>query len=405
MANLTFKIAGRYLIAKKSHNIINVISLISVVGVFIGSMALIIVLSVFNGFGNLVLQLYDSFDPDIKITATAGKFFNPALVDIEKIKALDGVEAICFSLEEQALLKNGERQCIAVIKGVDSNFIFTSKIKSKIIDGTFDLQSSSITKACLGSTIAYTLSVNLTSAFDILTVYVPKKDVAYSALAEDAFFEKAIQPTSVFGIQQDFDSKYVITPLAFARDITGEEKNISAIEIAINPNADKGQVLDQIKNIAGNKFNIKDRLQQHDFIYKILTSEKFAVFLILSLIMIIAVFNVLGTLTILIIEKQRDIKILKNLGASLKAVKRIFFAEGMLITVLGVVAGVLLGLLICWLQLHFSLIKFSNNGSMVTDAYPVAIEIRDVFIVLITVCSIGALASWFTSEKLVKKLY
>jgi lipoprotein-releasing system permease protein len=403
--NLSLKIACRYLVAKKSHNIINVISLISVVGVFVGSMALIVVLSVFNGFGSLVLQLYDSFDPDVKITAVEGKFFNPDLIDLKRIKNIPGVEIICFSLEENALLKNNEQQCIATIKGVDSNFIYTSKISDKIIDGEFSLDNGKIPSACVGSVIAYTLSLNLASAFEALTVFVPRKDVAYSSVAENAFYEKAVQPTSVFGIQQDFDSKYVLVPLSFAREITGEEKNISAIEISTNKNLNEEIILADIKSVAGNNFNVKNRLQQHDFIYKILKSEKFAVFLILALIMIIAIFNILGTLTILIIEKQRDIKILKNMGADLKTVKRIFLAEGLLITVVGAVAGVLLGLLICWIQLKFSLVKFSITGSMVVDAYPVSVEPADVLFVLLTVCAVGVFASWFTSAKLVKKLY
>lgn len=403
--NLPLKIARRYLVAKKSHNIINVISLISIAGVFVGSMALIIVLSVFNGFGNLVLQLYDSFDPDIKITPASGKFFDASKIDIKKIQRTTGVDWICYTLEENALLKNEDRQCIATIKGVDSNFIHTSRIRQKIIDGNFSLSINQIPAASIGSTIAYTLSLNLSASFNAVTVYVPKKDSHFGSVAEDAFYEKSIQPTSVFGIQQDFDSKYVIVPLQFARDITGEEKRVSAIEIALNENADYESVLTQISFIAGKDYLVKDRIQQHDFIYKILKSEKFAVFLILSLILVIAVFNILGTLTILIIEKKRDIGILKNLGATLQTVKAIFFAEGILITATGALAGIVCGLLICYAQIHFAFIKFSNEGSMVVDAYPVMIQWPDVFYVLASVGGIGMLASWFTTQKLVTRLY
>lgn len=403
--NLPLKIATRYLIAKKSHNIINIISLISVIGVFVGSMALIIVLSVFNGFGNLVLQLYDSFDPDIKITTAQGKFFDPASIDLKKIKNINGVDAICFTLEENALIKNEDRQCIATIKGVDSNFIYTSRITENIIDGNFSLSDVEIPSASVGSVIAYTLSLNLAATFNALTIYVPKKDASFTNIAEEAFYEKTIQPTSVFGIQQDFDSKYVLVPLQFAREITGEEKRVSAIEISILKNADAKNIITQISSITGKNFLVKDRIQQHDFIYKILKSEKFAVFLILSLIMIIAIFNILGTLTILIIEKKRDIGILKNLGAPLQTIKGIFFAEGILITVIGAVAGIVCGLLICYLQIHFSLIKFSNEGAMVVDAYPVMIQWLDVVYVLLTVGGVGMLATWFTTEKLVRKLY
>lgn len=403
--NLPLKIAKRYLIAKKSHNIINVISLISVIGVFVGSMALIIVLSVFNGFGNLVLELYDSFDPDIKITSAQGKFFDPALIDLKKIKNINEINAICFTLEENALIKNEDRQCIATIKGVDSNFIYTSSITEKIIDGNFSLSDAGTPSASIGSVIAYTLSLNLAATFNVLTVYVPKKDASFTNIAEDAFYEKAIQPSSVFGIQQDFDSKYVLVPLKFAREITGEEKRVSAIEISTQRNADAQSIITQINSITGKNFLVKDRIQQHDFIYKILKSEKFAVFLILSLIMIIAIFNILGTLTILIIEKKRDIRILKNLGATLQNVKGIFFIEGILITATGAVAGIVCGLLICYAQIHFAFIKFSNQGAMVVDAYPVSIQWLDVFYVLLTVGGVGMLATWFTTEKLVRKLY
>ncbi|MBK7854331.1 MAG: FtsX-like permease family protein [Bacteroidetes bacterium] len=403
--NLPLKIAKRYLIAKKSHNIINVISLISVIGVFVGSMALIIVLSVFNGFGNLILQLYDSFDPDIKIIAAQGKFFDPSLIDLKKIKNINGVDAICLTLEENALIKNDDRQCIATIKGVDSNFIHTSRITENIIDGNFSLSDAEIPSASVGSVIAYTLSLNLVATFNALTIYVPKKDASLTNIAQDAFYEKIIQPTSVFGIQQDFDSKYVLVPLQFAREITGEEKRVSAIEISILVNADTKNIINQINAIAGKNFLVKDRIQQHDFIYKILKSEKFAVFLILSLIMIIAIFNILGTLTILIIEKKRDIGILKNLGATLQTVKGIFFIEGILITAIGAVAGIVCGLLICYAQIHFSIIKFSNQGAMVVDAYPVMIQWLDVVCVLLTVGGVGMLATLFTTEKLVRKLY
>lgn len=275
--NLPLKIATRYLIAKKSHNIINIISLISVIGVFVGSMALIIVLSVFNGFGNLVLQLYDSFDPDIKITTAQGKFFDPASIDLKKIKNINGVDAICFTLEENALIKNEDRQCIATIKGVDSNFIYTSRITENIIDGNFSLSDVEIPSASVGSVIAYTLSLNLAATFNALTIYVPKKDASFTNIAEEAFYEKTIQPTSVFGIQQDFDSKYVLVPLQFAREITGEEKRVSSIEISILKNADAKNIITQISSITGKNFLVKDRIQQHDFIYKILKSEKFAV--------------------------------------------------------------------------------------------------------------------------------
>jgi len=243
------------------------------------------------------------------------------------------------------------------------------------------------------------------ATFNALTIYVPKKDASLTNIAQDAFYEKIIQPTSVFGIQQDFDSKYVLVPLQFAREITGEEKRVSAIEISILVNADTKNIINQINAIAGKNFLVRDRIQQHDFIYKILKSEKFAVFLILSLIMIIAIFNILGTLTILIIEKKRDIGILKNLGATLQTVKGIFFIEGILITAIGAVAGIVCGLLICYAQIHFSIIKFSNQGAMVVDAYPVMIQWLDVVCVLLTVGGVGMLATLFTTEKLVRKLY
>lgn len=402
--NLAFQIARRYLVAKKSHNVINIISLISVVGVMVGSMALVIVLSVFNGFGDLVISLYDSFDPDVKITATQGKFFNPATAEINNLQKIKGITAVSFCLEENALIKHEDRQCIATIKGIDSAWIKVNSIDEKIVDGESLLSQNKKTFAVLGSQIAYSLSVNLETPFTVLNIYTPKKGEFNVLIPEESFNTLSITPTGVFSIQQEFDAKYILVPLRFARELTGEEQNVSSIEIALAHDADKEKVLSEIKSTLGKTYDVKSRAQQHDFFYKILKSEKWIVFLILTFILIIATFNILGTLTMLVIEKQRDIKHLQNMGAPTSLIKRIFLFEGLMITTLGAITGIAIGLIVCLLQQKFGFISLGNPDAFVVNAYPVSIQWMDVIYVFLSVTAIGFAASWFTSSRLVGKV-
>lgn len=395
-----FFIAKRYLFAKKSHNVINIISIISVVGIMVSTLGLIIVLSVFNGFSNLVVSLYNSFDPDIKVTATIGKTFEPALLDLEKIRKTEGVEHLTWTLEENALIKFSDRQFIATIKGVDDDFFNIAQLDDKIVEGNSKLTQNGTDYALVGGGIAYSLSLSLTDPFNVLTVYVPKKGKPVSILnPEEAFNIKAIRPAGVFAIQQDFDSKFVLVPMRFAREIIGADTRVSALEIGIKDGADEEQVRQEIMSLSGNQFEVKTRLQQHDFLYRILKTEKWGVYFILTFILIIAIFNIIGSLTMLIIEKKKDIGILTALGAEKKFIRRIFFYEGLMVTMSGALTGLFLGGLICLAQQHFGFIKLDNSESFLIDAYPVELQLLDFVYVLLIVFTIGLMASLFTSRR------
>jgi lipoprotein-releasing system permease protein len=402
---LAFQIARRYLVAKKSHQAINIISMVSLIGVMVGTMGLIIVLSVFNGFGNLVLSLFNSFDPDIKITSVYSKTFDPDSAGISAIRKLSAVKYVNESLEENALLRYGERQFIATIKGVSEDFLKSTAISDKLLDGEAVLQQGDTNFAIVGGQIAYSLGIHLDDPLHSIGVYIPRRDVNYQSTLDpsEAFNGRNIYASGVFGIQQDFDSKYVLVPLRWAREIIGREKNISSLEIALTEGSDAEATVEEIKKITGNRFDVKDRYRQHDFLYKILRSEKLAVFMILGFILLIATFNIIGTLTMLIIEKKKDIIILLSMGADLRLIKRIFLFEGLLISLSGAIAGLILGAGICYIQQAFGVIRLENAENFVVNSYPVLMQGSDFVLVFVTVFAIGAAAAWYTADAIVKK--
>ncbi len=394
-------IARRYLFARKSHNVINIISIISVIGVMVGSMGLIIVLSVFNGFSGLVVSLYNSFDPDIKISAVKGKTFEPSGIDITAIQKIPGIAAVSFTLEETGLIKYRDRQYIATIKGVDAKFTSITQMSDKIIEGKLLLQDDNNDYAIVGGGVAYGLSLALDDPFNPMAIYIPRKGKPVSTLnPEEAFNIEMIRPSGIFSIQQDFDSKYVLVPIDFARKIIGLPTKVSSVEVALKSGADAESVRDQVAAITSDDFKVQTRLQQHEFLYKILKSEKWAVYFILSFILMIAIFNIIGSLTMLIIEKKKDIGILSAMGAENGMIRNIFLLEGLMITLSGAVAGLLIGGVICFLQQQFGIIKLENGESFVIDAYPVSMEALDFVSVLLIVSAIGFLAAYYTSSKI-----
>lgn len=403
---IAWKIARRYFAAKRSQHLINIISKISVVGVCVGTMGLIIVLSVFNGFGNLVLNMYDSFDPDIVITPVQGKTFLPEQAQLDKIKALPFVNTTTSVLEENVLLRYKERQYIATMKGVSSTFFNSSDLKNKIIDGEPILRHGDLNFMIPGAGIAYSLGLKINDPVSRINVYLPKKGIDPSnALLnpEEAFSQRTIAASAVFSVQQDFDNKYAIVPIDFIREMMGEEMKISSIEIKLTDGIAEEEAAKNIQQLAGSGFKVKDRYQQHDFLYKILKSEKAGVYLILGFILLIATFNVFGSLTMLIIDKKKDILALINMGASVGFIKKVFFIEGLLISVFGAATGMLLGGVICFLQQHFEIIKLGNAENFVTSSYPVAMQANDFLIVAVIVLSIGSCAAFITSRLIVKR--
>jgi lipoprotein-releasing system permease protein len=392
--NFAFYIAKRYLVSKKSKNIINIISLISVFGVAVGTMALIVILSVFNGFDDLIKSLFNTFDPEIEITIKEGKSFelpNSMLVQLENI---DGVLHVAQVVEENVLLKYDEKFHPGIVKGVSENYESITGIDSMLVDGEFVLKDESNNYAVIGQGVAYFLSIGLNFVSPI-QIYVPKENASISMDPSQAFSRKYIYPAGIFAIQQEFDTKYVLVPIDFAKDLLGYKNQINALELKLSADADQKEIKESIKLLLGESFCVKDRFEQNELLYKIMKSEKWAIFLILTFILIIASFNIIGSLTMLIIDKQEDISILQSMGADYALVRRIFLFEGWLISIAGAFIGLFLGFFVCWLQQTFGIIPIDSAGNFIISSYPVKMAFGDFIFVLLTVIAIGFLAAWY----------
>lgn len=388
-------IAWRYLKSKKSHNVINIISGVSVAGVTIGTMALVIVLSVFNGFESLVISLFNTFDPEIKVTPVQGKTFGSDTYPWSAVSELPGIKAQTGTIEEKVLLRYGENQYLATLKGVDENYETWSGLNDMMTEGALMLDYKGVPLAVAGQGVAYYLGLNLDNLQREIEVYAPKRKGSIGLNPEQAFNRLDIRPAGIFSIQQDFDSKYMIVPLSFAREVFGYQNDLSSVEIALNPGADMQEVQQKIKNILGSGWEVKNRFEQQELLYRIMHSEKWAIFMILGFILFIATFNVIGSLSMLILDKRKDIAVLFSMGADKGLIRRIFFTEGMLVSFSGAVAGMVLGAVICLLQQQFGLIRISTEGgSFLIDAYPVMMQWKDFLYVFLTVTAIGAAAAW-----------
>jgi len=399
---LSLYIAKRYLFAKKSRNAINVISAVSVAGVAVGTMALIIILSVFNGLEMMVTSIFNTFDPDLKVTSAEGKSFIPDPEDLTLLSKVDGVSCYSVTIEENALLKYGERQVIATIKGVDDNYSKVTEIDSSMWDGEFSLISENGRSwAVPGIGVANFLGINI-NFITPLFIYVPRITAGSTINPEEAFNRDFIFASGIFQIEQSYDSKYVYLPIGFTRDLIQNERGASSVEIRFTDNADAGNVQKNVEKIFGKSFIVQNRFEQQEIFYKVMRSERLAIFFILTLIIIIASFNIIGSLTMLIIEKERDIEILKSLGADNNLIRKIFIFEGWLISILGAVAGLIPGFFICWLQQTFGLVKLQSD-SLLMDAYPIMMKLKDFIIVPATVLLIGYWAAWYPVRFLTKK--
>ncbi|MEI6749336.1 MAG: ABC transporter permease [Bacteroidales bacterium] len=400
--NLQFFIAKRYLLSKKTHNIINIISGISVAGITVGTMALVIVLSVFNGFESLVESLYNTFDPDLKITVAVGKTFNAPDLPKAEIVRIPGIVRYTEVVEENALLRYHSKQFLATIKGVSPDFEKLGGLDSMVVEGKPVLQRDSFNYAVPGYGIAYFLGIDLNIPTDLLDVYVPNRTGNVGSLSpEESFTSEPVMVSGIFSVQQDFDSKYVIVPLRFARQLTGYTNELTSIEISLKPGTDVNQMQQKLAELTGGKFKVKNRFQQQEVLYKIMKSEKLAIFLILSFILLIATFNVIGSLSMLILDKKKDITVLRSLGANDRLIRRIFLTEGLLITFSGAIGGLVLGFIVCWLQQRFGLLKLQTGaGTFVVDAYPVKMMLSDFALVFVTVSAIGMAAAWYPVRRI-----
>lgn len=394
--NFAFYIARRYLISKKSHNIINIISGISVVGVAIGAMALIIVLSVFNGFDNLVVSLFSSFNSSIQITPAQGKTFHINDFPTDKLRKIPGVVHIAEVIEEDALMKYKDNQAIVTIKGVSEVFPVMSGIDSMVVEGRFLLQEDDKDYALLGYGVAGTLNANLQDYLNPISIYIPRRDASFAGAFDNAFNSDIIFPSGFFQIQWEYDVKYAILPLRFVTRLLNYGDERTALELDLARNADHKAIQEKIEQIAGKGFIVKNRYQQQEILYQIMVSEKNYIFMILTLILVIATFNVIGTLSMLILDKKKDIAVLQSMGAGKKLIRWIFLLEGTLISLIGATLGLALGALVCWLQIRFGLVRLgSADSSFVVSSYPVSMQAADFVLVFFTVFVIGFLAACY----------
>jgi lipoprotein-releasing system permease protein len=369
-----------------------------VLGIFIGTAALVILLSAFNGLESWVIKLYNAFDSDVKIEPVQGKWIDAARFPLESIARLDGVEYLTAVLEENCLVIYGDNQYVCTMKGVEDIYSKMTGIDSMMVDGQFLLSKADVPLAVVGSGVAYSLKMSLNAIDTPLMIYVPKRSIGNTLNPEDAFRKQGIFPSGIFEIQPEFDTRYLLVPLSFASALAGVDNRYTSVEIQIKNSSNQSSVIEAIRRKLGDQFQVKNRFEQHELLYKIINAEKWAVFLVLCFILLIAVFNVTGSLTMLVVEKSADIRTLQSLGADTGMIKRIFFAEGMMITLIGVGGGMVAGLLVVLLQDRYSLILI--NG---VDAYPVQVLIKDLLAILATVLMIGALASWFPASHAISK--
>lgn len=391
-----FYIARRYLISKKSVNIINLISGISVAGVTVGTFALIVILSVFNGLESSIKSMFSSFDPDIKINAVVGKSFDLQEGNFEAIKQLKGIRSVTPVVEEDALLRYGDRQYFATVKGVPANYSEVSGLDTSCItSGRFILEANQIPFAVVGQGVAYYLSVGL-SFTDPIHIYSVKKGTKGRPSINNAFNHSTIYASGIFENQQEIDSKYILVPFGFARELFQMENKVSAVEISLKKGASEDLIKSEISRILGEKFVVRTQYEQHEFFYRVMQSEKWAIFMILGFVLIIASFNILGSLSMLIIDKKADIAILQSMGADQKLIRTIFLFEGWMISLAGAIFGLILGIIICWLQIKFGILKIpGNEGSYIFSSYPVEIRFGDLLAIFLLVTGIGFLAAWY----------
>ncbi len=375
------------------------------VGVAVGTAALIIVLSVFNGFESVVVSLFSVFDPDVKITVVEGKTFHNNDINADQIRNIPGVIKYTEVVEENALLYYKKQQFLATIKGVDSLYQVNSPINdSLLVTGEMILQLDSMDFAIPGYGIAYFLNLDMNAPDNFISVYIPKRKGSISGLPQESFYSEFIRPTAIFSVQQDFDDKYMLVPLRFARRMLDYTDEVTSIEIRLARDADAGSIKGKIASIIGPQFRIQNRFEQQEVLYKIMKSEKWAVFLILTFILIVASFSVIGSLTMLILDKKKDIGILRSMGAKDAVIKQIFFFEGLLISLTGAFSGLIIGLTVCILQQHFGLIKLQGGDSFIISAYPVKLIATDFLYVFITITLIGTAAAWLPVRKIAVKL-
>ena len=383
--------------------------MISVVGLSVGTIALIVVLSVFNGFEEVIKSMYTTFNADLEISPANGKTFHYTDFPKDLTGSIEGVKSVTSVIEEDALFKYRDKQHIARIKGVSQEFVEYSGLDSMIVDGNFVIQEGNSDFAVVGAGVAWYLDIYPQNISALLSVYVPKRGNPSSFNFQNAFNSAALHPSGVFSVQQEFDEKYVIVPLRFARDMMDYDDELTSIEIRIEPKADVDNIQREIQSIIGDEYLVKNRFEQNESLFKLLRSEKTAIFFILLFILILSSFNMIGSVSILIVEKKKDIGILSGMGADLKLIKSVFFTEGLLISMLSSFIGLTVGFLILFAQQHFGLLQLGEaEGDFIISSYPVHMKLMDFLYVFLSVMGIGILATiypvLYLTPRLVKNM-
>lgn len=414
--NFPFFIARRYLFSKKSTHAINIISGVSVVGVTIATMALVVTLSVFNGFHDLVATFFTAFDPQIKIMPAKGKTApanDPVLTEIRQLPQID---VAMESLEDQALAVYNHHQAMVTIKGVEDNFNRLTHIVEILEDGDtlrennadkYMLHAADMNYGIIGMRIAEQLGMGY-SYPGTMQVYAPRREGQLNMADPSQGFtvDELYSPGALFCVRQaKYDGKYILTSLDFARHLFEQEGRLSSLELRLKPGSDFDKVKQQIQQLAGEKYIVQDRYEQQDDTFKIMKIEKFMAYIFLTFILIVASFNIIGSLSMLIIDKKDDVVTLRNLGASDKQIVRIFLFEGRMISAIGAVLGIVLGLFLCWLQQTYGLVALGpSSDSFVVNAYPVSVHPWDIVLVFVTVLAVGFLSVWYPVRYFAKRL-
>ncbi|MBC7949441.1 MAG: ABC transporter permease [Chitinophagaceae bacterium] len=395
--------AWRYFKAKKSTNAINVIAWISIAAIVIGTAALILVLSVFNGFEGLVKSLYSSFYTDIKVSPLSGKTMTVSPSQLQRLKAIQGVTNYSLVVEEKAFLQNGEYQSVVYLKGVDENYRYVSGVADHLVKGNYELGTAETPQLILGAGVENALGIDADRHLSSLNIYLPRKGEAEQFDPMENISSDSIQPVAAFVIQQDFDNKYGITNLDFVKNALrlGQDE-YSGVEIRLKDPAAADDLRDEIVKVFGSGYRVQDRYQQNQSLYAVMNMERWIIYAVLSLILVVAAFNMIGALTMLVLEKQKDIGVLHALGGNKQFIQRIFLSEGLLLAGIGGGAGMLLALLIAMLQINYHIIPL-EGGSFLIDYFPVKLRVMDFILVTVTVFVIALLAAWLPSRKAVSQ--
>lgn len=404
--NLSLYIAKRYLFSKKKHNAINIIAGVSVCGVTLATIALVCTLSIFNGFQEIVTEFFTAFDPELKISAKQGKFFSVKEEKIKSLKAFPEIEVWTETLEEQALVQYKNRQTMVTIKGVTDNFQKLTSIDSLLYGtGSFTLQDEVVNYGIMGGELVGTLGTGI-SPIDPLHIYAPKKGARINiANPTTAFNQDYLHSPGVVFVtnQSKYDATYILTSLPFAQKLFAQDNKVSGIELKLKDKKHINKVKKQIEQVLGEDFIVQNRYEQQADIFRIMEIEKFVSYLFLTFILAIACFNVIGSLSMLILDKQEDVNTLRQLGANNQLITRIFLFEGQLISFSGSIMGIILGVTLCLLQQHFGLLSLSGSGQFIVDAYPVSLHFGDVCLIFITVVVVGFVAVYYPIRYLCKR--